>query len=54
MNPLLHGLDAPPIDPGNSFTWDVLPPELKARGLVEQLAAEYDWTRARMKERGLA
>lgn len=36
-----------------TYTWEVLPPELKARGVVEQLAAEYDWTLARLKERGL-
>jgi len=37
-----------------TYTWEVLPPELKARSVVEQLAAEYDWTLARLKERGLA
>ena len=36
-----------------TYTWEVLPPELKARSVVEQLAAEYDWTLARLKERGL-
>jgi len=30
-----------------------LPPELKTRSVVEQLAAEYEWTLARLKERGL-
>jgi hypothetical protein len=30
-----------------------LPPALKARTVVEQLAAEYDWTLARLGERGL-
>ncbi|MGD0745727.1 MAG: metabolite traffic protein EboE [Verrucomicrobiota bacterium] len=36
-----------------TYTWEVLPPELKARGVVGQLAAEYDWTLARLAERGL-
>ena len=36
-----------------TYTWEVLPPELKTRSVVEQLAAEYDWTLARLKERGL-
>lgn len=36
-----------------TYTWEVLPPELKARSVVEQLAAEYEWTLARLKERGL-
>jgi hypothetical protein len=37
-----------------TYTWEVLPPELKARSIVEQLAVEYDWTLARLAERGLA
>ena len=37
-----------------TYTWEVLPPELKARSVVEQLAAEYDWTLARLAGRGLA
>jgi len=37
-----------------TYTWEVLPPELKARSVVEQLAAEHDWTLARLAERGLA
>jgi hypothetical protein len=36
-----------------TYTWEVLPPELKSRSVVGQLAAEYDWTLARLKERGL-
>ncbi len=36
-----------------TYTWEVLPPELKARSVVEQLAAEYDWALARLAERGL-
>jgi hypothetical protein len=37
-----------------TYTWEVLPPELKSLSVVDQLAAEYDWTLARLKERGLA
>ena len=36
-----------------TYTWEVLPPELKSQTVVEQLAAEYDWTLARLAERGL-
>lgn len=36
-----------------TYTWDVLPPELKSRTVVEQLAAEYDWTLAQLAKRGL-
>jgi hypothetical protein len=36
-----------------TYTWEVLPPELKLRNVVDQLAAEYDWTLARLAERGL-
>jgi hypothetical protein len=37
-----------------TYTWEVLPPELKSRSVVGQLVAEYDWTLARLAERGLA
>jgi hypothetical protein len=37
-----------------TYTWEVLPPELKTQSVVEQLVAEYDWTLARLAERGLA
>jgi hypothetical protein len=37
-----------------TYTWEVLPPELKSRTVVEQIAAEYGWTLARLTERGLA
>lgn len=37
-----------------TYTWEVLPPELKSRSVVEQLVAEYDWTLAALAERGLA
>jgi len=37
-----------------TYTWEVLPPELKSRSVAGQLAAEYDWTLAQLKKRGLA
>jgi hypothetical protein len=37
-----------------TYTWEVLPPELKNRDVVDQLAAEYDWTLKQLAERGLA
>lgn len=37
-----------------TYTWDVLPPELKSRTVVEQLADEYTWTLAQLARRGLA
>ncbi|HEU6447034.1 MAG TPA: metabolite traffic protein EboE [Verrucomicrobiae bacterium] len=37
-----------------TYTWEVLPPEFKTPNVADQLAAEYDWTLARLKERGLA
>ena len=33
-----------------TYTWEVLPPELKSRSVVEQLAAEYAWTLARLAD----
>jgi hypothetical protein len=37
-----------------TYTWEVLPPELKSRNVVEQLVAEYDWTLAQLNKHGLA
>jgi hypothetical protein len=37
-----------------TYTWEVLPPALKSRSVVQQVAAEYEWTLAQLKERGLA
>src|SRR5439155_26780432 len=36
-----------------TYTWEVLPPELKNRDVVTQLVAEYNWTLARLTDRGL-
>jgi hypothetical protein len=37
-----------------TYTWEVLPDEMKQRDVVDQLAAEYEWTLGNLKERGLA
>jgi hypothetical protein len=37
-----------------TYTWEVLPPELKSRSVVDQLAQEYGWTLAELAKRGLA
>lgn len=33
-----------------TYTWEVLPAELKSSSVVDQLAAEYRWTLARLRE----
>ncbi|HEY5296403.1 MAG TPA: metabolite traffic protein EboE [Verrucomicrobiae bacterium] len=35
-----------------TYTWEILPPELKSRSVVEQLAAEYDWILPQLAKRG--
>lgn len=37
-----------------TYTWEVLPPELREQNVVDQLAQEYQWTLAALAERGLA
>jgi hypothetical protein len=37
-----------------TYTWEVLPPELKSSNVVDQLAAEYEWCLKEMGQRGLA
>jgi hypothetical protein len=37
-----------------TYTWEVLPPEMKNRSVVDQLVAEYKWTLAGLRDRGLA
>jgi hypothetical protein len=58
---LLGVLDILAANPGmcshmemETYTWEVLPVELKNRDVVDQLTGEYEWTLARLKERGLA
>ena len=58
---LLGVLDLLAADPSlcphlemETYTWEVLPPELKTGDVVDQLAQEYAWTLARLAEHGLA
>ena len=37
-----------------TYTWEVLPEEMRAGDVVDQLAKEYEWCLAEMKVRGLA
>ena len=37
-----------------TYTWEVLPAELKKREVVDQLVGEYEWTLSQLAERGLA
>jgi hypothetical protein len=37
-----------------TYTWEVMPPELKNRSVVEQLVSEYDWTLGELRARRLA
>jgi hypothetical protein len=36
-----------------TYTWEVMPPEMKNRNVVDQLVAEYDWTLQQLAKRGL-
>lgn len=36
-----------------TYTWEVLPPELRARSVVEQLVHEYEWCLGQLTRRGL-
>jgi hypothetical protein len=37
-----------------TYTWEVMPPEMKNRNVVDQLVSEYDWTLGRLKDYGFA
>lgn len=37
-----------------TYTWEVMPEEMKNCSVVDQLVAEYEWTLQRLAERGLA
>ena len=37
-----------------TYTWEVLPPNLRTPDVVDQLVREYEWTLALLRERGLA
>jgi len=58
---LLGVLDLLQADPSwcshlemETYTWEVLPAELKSLDVVDQLAGEYQWTLAELSQRGLA
>jgi sugar phosphate isomerase/epimerase len=36
-----------------TYTWEVMPPELKNRNVVDQLVSEYEWTLACFAEQGI-
>ncbi|MBI4662074.1 MAG: metabolite traffic protein EboE [Verrucomicrobia bacterium] len=36
-----------------TYTWEVMPPEMKNRSVVDQLVAEYDWCLAKLAERDI-
>ena len=37
-----------------TYTWEVMPPELKKRSVVDQLVAEYEWCLGQLSQRQLA
>lgn len=56
---LLGVLDALQRDPGmcshlemETYTWEVMPAEMKNRSVVDQLVGEYDWTLKQLAQRG--
>ena len=58
---LLGVLDLLADDPGlcshlemETYTWEVMPAELKSRNVVEQLTLEYEWCLKQLRARGLA
>jgi hypothetical protein len=57
---LSGALDWLAVNPGacshlemETYTWEVLPENLKSRSVVDQLVGEYDWTLKQLAERGL-
>jgi hypothetical protein len=57
---LLGVMDAVAAEPGlcrhfemETYTWEVMPLELRQGSVVDQLVAEYRWTLARFAERGI-
>jgi hypothetical protein len=57
---LLGALDVLKTEPGlcrhlemETYTWEVMPAELKSRNVVDQLAGEYAWCLERLRFRGL-
>jgi len=37
-----------------TYTWEVMPGQMKRRNVVDQLVSEYEWTLAELRQRGLA
>jgi hypothetical protein len=37
-----------------TYTWEVMPPEMKNRSVVDQLVSEYEWTLGQLAKRGIA
>ena len=37
-----------------TYTWEVMPGEMKKRNVVDQLVEEYRWTLSELAKRGLA
>ncbi|MBM3837660.1 MAG: hypothetical protein FJ398_06800 [Verrucomicrobia bacterium] len=57
---LLGVMDALKENPGlcshlemETYTWEVMPAEMKNRSVVDQLAGEYEWCLAKLAERGI-
>jgi hypothetical protein len=36
-----------------TYTWEVMPVEMKRRNVVDQLVSEYEWTLKEFSKRGL-
>jgi len=60
-NHLLGVMDALAADPTlcshlemETYTWEVMPGEMKNRSVVDQLVGEYEWTLQESRQRGLA
>jgi hypothetical protein len=58
---LIAALDWLSVHPGacshlemETYTWEVMPAELKKRSVVDQLVEEYRWTLAALEERGIS
>jgi hypothetical protein len=57
---LLGVMDALAADPAlcshiemETYTWEVMPPEMKNRSVVDQLVSEYEWTLRELAKRGV-
>ena len=36
-----------------TYTWEVMPPEMKNRNVIDQLVGEYRWTLGELEKRGI-